>query len=375
MNLILIDALIGNDYSVCLATALYEQGINLTFIIPSNRNFKVHYGFHIKKWIPSKNKGDNNIFKAFIYIIYLLKTTLLILSKKNTIVHFQFFRFKTDILFILFLRLLNVRVIYTAHNILPHERKKIDYLLYLILYKFVNNIIVHSDLTKTKLLNGFNITQKKVVVIPHGNFDIYIPKNILTVAEARKYFNLNTADKVLLFFGYIKEYKGLDLLLDAYKILLEKHKDIILMIAGFPATKQLLKKYKSKIDSMCVKNKIILEFSFIPSEEVGKYFISADYIVLPYKRIDHSGIVHLAYSFNKPIIATKVGDFEESIEDGRSGFLVNSQKPEDFASKIIYAFEDKNKIANMSRYISSLNETKYSWNEIAKKTINVYEKF
>ncbi len=373
MKIILLDALIGNDYSICLANALKNQSVELTFIVPSNREFKSTYDFKVKKWMPSKDQSQSIISKIFAYPVFLLKTTGLILSNKNTVVHYQFFRFKSDILFILFLSLIGVKTVYTAHNIFPHEKKKSDRIWNYILYKSARRIIIHSETLKKKLLDNFHLNPRKITVVPHGNFDIYIPENLPSQNEARKFFNLAPDNKVLLFFGYIKEYKGLDLLLKAFRILSERDNDINLIVAGFPATEKLWEGYAKIIDTIKEKEKIILNLNFIPSEKIALYFSASDFVVLPYKRIDHSGIIHLAYSFSKPVIATMVGDFSENIEEGKSGYLVDSQDEQVLASKIETAFMNKNKISEMNEYITLLNRTKYSWKEAAKKTVKVYE--
>ncbi len=373
MNSILIDALIGNDYTICLADALFTQGIKVTLIVPSNRVFKINHHFESKRWMPSKDRSDSHLSKIINYLCFIVKTTLFIFKyKKGIIVHFQFFRFKIDIFFLLFLRLCNIKIVYTAHNVLPHEQKKIDQILFRILYKGVCKIITHSAITKKSLISRFNISQDKVSIIPHGNFDIYLPQKLISMEEARKALNINVKANVLLFFGYIREYKGLDLLLDAFNLLLKKNEDITLVIAGFPATKQLSERYTYRLNNF-PKHSIIANLNFIPSEDVAKYFLAADYVILPYKKIDHSGIVHLAYTFGKPIIATQVGDFEETIEEGRTGFLVNSQNAEELANTIIHAFKNKCDISRMHEYILTLNKTKYSWEEIAKQTLAVYK--
>ena len=373
MNIILLDALIGNDYSVCLANALKDEGIDLTFVVPSNREFKSRYDFKVKKWMPSKDQSQSIISKLFAYPVFLMKATGLILGNRNTVVHFQFFRFKTDIFFLIFLSLMGVKTVYTAHNVFPHEKKKTDKILNYLLYKSARRIIIHSETIKKKLLDNFRLNPRKISVVPHGNFDIYIPENLPSQNESRKIFNLTPDNKVLLFFGYIKEYKGLDLLLKAFRILTERGNDIHLIVAGFPETKKLWEGYAEIIDSIRNKQKIILNLNFIPSNEIALYFSAADFVVLPYKRIDHSGIIHLAYSFSKPVIATSVGDFCENIEEGKSGYLVDSQDEQALASKIEIAFQNRKRIPEMNDYIKLLNRTKYSWKEAARKTVKVYE--
>lgn len=373
MNIILIDSLIGNDYTICLADALNNEGVKVTLITPSNREIKSSADFNVKKWIPSKDPAESSISKLAAYPVFLLKTLILVYRQKQPVIHFQFFRFKTDIFFLVLLSLLGRKTVYTAHNIFPHERKNSDLWLNYILYKFAWRIILHSETVQRKLLDNFNINPAKTAIVPHGNFDIYKPSELPTQNEAREYFNLNSGDKVLLFFGYIKEYKGLDLLLKAFKLLSEEGQAIKLLIAGYPATKKLWESYSQIIEEIRDKSNIILRLEFIPSSDVALYFSAADYVVLPYKRIDHSGIIHLAYSFNKPVIATMVGDFQESIDEGKSGFLVNSQDEKDLAITIKKALENYDNISDMGEYISFLNRTRYSWEEAAKKTIKVYE--
>lgn len=373
MRLILIDALIGNDYTVCLADSLINEKLNITLIVPSNREINFNNGIIVKKWLPSKAQDKSKLNKILDYFIFLLKTAALASRKNTTIVHFQFIRFKTDIFYIIFLRILGIKIVYTAHNIFPHDSKKYDYLLNYILYKSVNKIIIHSETTKINLLKHFKLPASKLQVIPHGNFDIYINSHPISRTKARQKFNLRENDKVLLFFGQIRQYKGIDLLIEAFRIVLETEENVFLIIAGGTVSQESTDEYMQLINTVEKRNNIIVNFNFIPKEEVEFYFKAADFVVMPYKRIDHSGVVHLAYSFNKPIIATNVGDFPEVITENKTGYLVNSQDPEDFANKIIYAIKNISLIDEMSRNISELNKTHFSWTEIAKKTKKLYE--
>jgi len=373
MKVILVDSLIGNDYTLCLASSLQNEGLDIIFIVPANRKFNNENNFIIKRWSPSKDRKDSKLLKLFKYFEYLFKLFVFIINNRDTVIHFQFFRFKFDILFFIFLRFFNAKLVHTAHDVLPHETKKIDYLLNYFLYKASRKIIVHSSYIKSKLSSIFNINKEKIEIVPHGNFDIYQSNSPLSNEEAKKEFNLLPADKVILFFGFIKEYKGLDILLDAYSLVHQKNPVIKFIIAGAIESKSLAQLYKNKISTFQRDGSLIINFSYIPSDKVAAYFTAADFVVLPYKDIDHSGIVHLAYSFETPIIATNVGDFSETIEEGKSGYLVEKNDPNALADTIIEAFNNIELNLNMKKYIKELNNNKYSWDKIARKTIEIYK--
>lgn len=370
-KVLIIDSLIGNDYTICLASALAKAGVNITLIVPENREVD-NPVFTVKKWLPSKDSQKSKISKIIVLFLFLFRLVLFLIQEKPDAVHFQFFRFNTDPILFYILSRFRIRLVYTAHNILPHNRFKYDYRLFKLVYSSANIIIVHSEYIKTKLLSMFNVDSEKVVVIPHGNFNHYLPEKMIAREDARSSLKFGADDNIILFFGAIREYKGLDLLLDAYGILYKNNNNIKLLIAGSPDSPEVEKHYYEIINQISANGSIRYFPEFIPTEEVPLYFIASDIVALPYKRIDHSGVVHLAYSFSKPIIATRVGDFEEAIEDGKSGFLVPPGNNLMLAETIINAFSDKEKLLKMGQYAGELSSSKYSWDNIAEKTINIY---
>jgi len=169
-----------------------------------------------------------------------------------------------------------------------------------------------------------------------------------------------------------KENTRLDLLLEAFEIAALKNQKLKLLIAGQPASGDLHDKYVEIIKQSAVQDRINFHFNYIQANEVAEYLISSDVVILPYKNIDHSGIVHLAYSFGKPIIATNVGDFKESIEQGKSGYILNKNNAECLAEAINNIFSCEEKLEDMGRYIKHLNNSRYSWDQIGIKTMELY---
>ncbi len=374
MKTLMVDSLVGSEYPISLCNSLEKAGLDISLVSTQNRKTESEVNFPLKRWSPSKKQFLSKFRKTGQYIKYLMRLFMFIKAENVDIVHFQFFRReRIETFYFLLLRLVGVKLVYTAHNVLPHEHNKIDPILKSIIYKSTNIIVVHTRYIKNKLVTRFKIDPEKVYVIPHGNYDTYLPKEAITKNEARNNLNLAEKDPVMLFFGHIREYKGLDTLLDAFEIASQENSEIKLLIAGEPQTQALKDRYVNRIKQIAANDRIIFKPGFIPTDKVAEYFTASDIVVLPYKHIDHSGIVHMAYSFGKPIIATKVGDFGEVIEVGRSGFLLEKNDAVNLSETIIKAFSDKRKLEEMGDFSRKLNETKYSWDNIAVKTIRLYE--
>lgn len=368
----MVEATVGNEYAIQLSNALVSYGAEVILVVPKGRKFFLKPDCEVCYWLPPKDSKGRKLLKFIEYPGYLLKILLYALRNRKVIVHFQFFRKDLDSILYFFLHLIGVKTVKTAHNILPHETKRIDYFLNNIVYKYSTAIIVHSDFLKTKLLSAFKVDTDKIRVISHGDHNIYLNQTGMNPKSMREPFGFSEDDRVLLFFGIIREYKGLDLLLEAFDIASDFVPNLKLLVAGNPFTKKLKHFYSEKINKLKHYKNVTAHLEFIPSEKVSNYFSAADIVVLPYKHIDHSGIFHLAYSFGKPIIATRVGDFEEVIEHGKSGFLLESNDAQNLAKWIEIAFTDAKQLKEMGNYAAHLNKTKYSWENVAIKTIEMY---
>ena len=375
MKLLMIDSLTGNDYSICLCNSLKKAGVDVYLTATVDREITMPVNFSLLAWAPTKTQSTTKIKKTWEYFIYNIRILYFIFKNNIDVVHYQFFRRQlVDTLFFLLLRLFKINLIYTAHNVLPHENHKFHYILNSIVYRSSTAIIAHSNYIKNLLKEIFQFNFDMIVIIPHGNFNHYKSKKNISQTDARKKLNLLEEDNVLLFFGFIRKYKGLDLLLDAFEKAVGQNKNLKLVIAGEPINKQLETEYRERIAQIPGNDKIQFFSDYIPNDQIAPYFIASDIVALPYKNIYHSGLMHLAYSFGKPIIATSVGDFSETIEQGKNGFILKKNDATNLAKTIISAFADKNKLKKMGKYVTELNENKYSWDKIAYQTKRLYEK-
>jgi glycosyltransferase involved in cell wall biosynthesis len=162
-----------------------------------------------------------------------------------------------------------------------------------------------------------------------------------------------------LFFGFIRDYKGLDILLEAMAMDNLKKLPVKLLVAGEFYTDS--KPYYDIIEKHNLKEKLVMATDFIPDEEVGKYFCAADMVVQPYKDATQSGVTQIAYHFNKPMITTDVGGLAEIVPDGKVGYVTNPNAKE--ISEAIWNFYKLNKEDEFVENVK-LEKNKYTWENL-----------
>lgn len=267
------------------------------------------------------------------------------------------------------IRILNFKIVWTLHNVLPHEDLFVnDLFVRKFLAKITTTIIVHSRsiLDELKVLK---INTDKSAIIQHGTYIGYY-KNEITRNEARKRLNLNDNDFVYLFFGMIKKYKGIEDLLVSYEKILNIHKSkrLKIVIAGMCLDEDLIKlinEFKFKYPKH-----IVTVLHHIEDEDVQVYFNAADIVVLPFKKNTTSGSALLALSFGKPIIAPLIG----SINDlpSNTGLFYSYPSINNLYEKLEIALSEKDL---RKRGINGLNFVqKISWYDIANKTYQIFKR-
>jgi glycosyltransferase involved in cell wall biosynthesis len=219
------------------------------------------------------------------------------------------------------------------------------------------------------VLNDLKIftTKKPKAFCPHPLYDNFGKKiNRKTAIESLK-LDINT--RYILFFGLIRDYKGLDLLLNAMANPEIKQMNLKLIVAGeFYSASD---KYIEMINTLKIKDKIILHSEFVPDKEVANYFCSADIIVQPYKTATQSGVTQIAYHFEKPMIVTNVGGLPEIVPHKKAGYVVEPQSNE-IAKAIIDFYKNKN--VNYFDEGIKHEKKKYEWSRMTKTIINLYNK-
>jgi D-inositol-3-phosphate glycosyltransferase len=368
-----VDSTTGNDYALLLSSSLQNAGADVTLVTTWDRSQKGFPDLKLLRWSPDKRPRGHRVCKVVPYVGYLFKLITFAVRGRVDIIHYHFMRHEpTEFLCLPLLRLLRVHVVTTAHNIVPHERRLLDRFVRTVMFRSSHLIIAHSKFIKQQLIQMFRLPPDKIVTIPHGNFDMHLPDPLPSRAEARTSLALDPSDDILLFFGYIRPYKGLDLLLDAFEFAAAKNPRLKLLIAGAPQTQKMADHYEARIARISSHDRIVFHATYIDHDLLPRYFVAADIVMLPYLHIYHSGIVHLAYSFARPVIATRVGDFPECIEEGKTGFILDANNPKALAATIECALTDKSQLDDMGVTARTMSKTIYDWDVIGRQTASAY---
>lgn len=216
------------------------------------------------------------------------------------------------------LRFLNKRqtkVICIADNVIPHEKRPGDYIFTRYFVKSCDGFVTMSN-SVYKDLNKI-APDKPAKLTVHPLYDQFGPP--LSKEIAREKLGLNAHDKIILFFGFIRPYKGLDLLLAAMQDPRLQLMDIKLLIAGEFYENE--SRYHQLIQTYQLTDRVILHTNFIPDHEVGIYLSAADVVVQPYKTATQSGVTPLAYHYEKPMIVTNVGGLPEMVPHEKAGLV------------------------------------------------------
>ncbi len=278
----------------------------------------------------------------------------------------------------LFYKLAGKKIALTAHNVNAGRRDKTDSWLNRITlkcqYKLADHLFVHTRKMKDELAVDFGVAGNKVTIIPYG-INNAVPFSKLTKQQARRTLGLRDDEKAILYFGAIKQYKGLDDLVAAFCQIAPRG-DYRLIIAGErkKGHEDYWKSIHQAIERDPHRNKILRKIDFIPDSEIETYFKAADVAVLPYTEIFQSGILFLAYAYGLPVIATDVGSFSEDIVEGRTGFVCKPRNPDDLASTILRYFETDlyKELENRRQGIREYAFSRHSWDAVAHLTKDVY---
>ncbi|MDP8246033.1 MAG: glycosyltransferase family 4 protein [Candidatus Hinthialibacter antarcticus] len=252
--------------------------------------------------------------------------------------------------------------VYTVHNVLPHEDQEKKKPLYQDIYQRVQGLIFHTHYSLCEFQNTFPDLRKRNIEIAHGEM------GLLSNEPAK--FDTKTDPKLLLFFGNIRPYKGLDILLQSFAEIRKEIPDVRLRIAGQPL--QPFKPFEEIIQLLQIEDGIDLQLGYVPENAIANLIAESGIVVLPYRRIDQSGVLLLAMSSGKPVVASCVGGFPEVLRHEKTGLLVPPDDPRALAEALLRLLRDPEWANELGQAARLDVRSRFSWNVIAKQTLDFY---
>ncbi|MBL7682462.1 MAG: glycosyltransferase [Flavipsychrobacter sp.] len=255
----------------------------------------------------------------------------------------------------------HTKIVAITDNVIPHEHRPGDMAFTKYFLKSADAFLAMS---KDVLKDLKQFTDKPSVFSPHPVYDNY--GNAVSKEEACKKLGLNPSEKYILFFGFIRKYKGLDILLDAMKDERIKQAGIKLIVAGEYYGDG--DSYLQQIQNNGIGESVKLFTEFIPNDEIKYYFSATDLVVQPYRTATQSGITQVAYHFEKPMVVTNVGGLSEVVPDGKVGFVTEPDAAQ--IATAILKFYETGSLPDLKNNIAS-EKQKYSWDTLLNNLFSV----
>lgn len=260
-----------------------------------------------------------------------------------------------------------IKIAYNCHNALPHERFPFDKALTKFTLNKADLVIAHSN-SDAKVLREM-MPKQNVQVNPHPAYNFFKIKD-MPKEEGRQILNLSDDNKVLLFFGLVREYKGLKHLLNAMPEIIKKYPEVRLLIAGDFAGGRPA--YDQMIEKLEMGDYIQIHDGHIPIPDVEKFFAACDLVVLPYESATQSGVIQASYGFEKPVLATNVGGLPDAVDNMKTGYIVEPLRP-DLISEAVTDFFDNDRAAEFKQNVTD-SAYKFSWERMEKCLLENLEK-
>lgn len=351
--------------------ALYDYSL-----LSNIKNIDLHYFCNAKYDSNELNIEHEKIYnysdktKVLKVLSYIKSQFVLfksILSYKPKVVHFQWLKIPdVDYFFLRLIRKRNIKIILTAHDVLPHNSGDRFKKIYKKIYATVDAIIVHSSNTKIELVESLNVSEEKIYIIPHGVLDI--GQNIDTekvdfyIKKFRSDFNLGNK-LVFSALGTINDYKGINFIVDAWKQNnISKNEDFKLIIAGKGELK--------KIKELNGNSNVIIENRFLLVEEFLALLRLTDFVLLPYKKISQSGILLTAINEKKRVIVSNVGGLTDPFKFGKIGYVLSELNSNTLNKAIVEAGLNADSYPNEETWEKIFKY--FDWANIGDQTKNLY---
>ncbi len=311
-----------------------------------------------------------NILKLLSYSCTLFFLGIKILLVKPEIIHIQWFKFwMVDTLFLKILKIKGLKIVYTAHNVLPHDSGDKQYFRYKKYYNLVDSIIVHTEKTKEEIEKQFNVPSEKINIIPHGLLSLKADSSKINEIEKELFIKTRFDNKIVFsLLGVQSYYKGCDLVVKLWseEEWLRNNDDYLLLIMGKNSNIDY-----SPLDSI---NNVYIKDSYISNEEFILALKHTNLLLMPYRKISQSGLLMTAINESVPFLVSSVGSLEEPLATFNVGWTIGEPNYENLKECFNKIIRNKNDLLKMKKDRSKWEKLQknYSWSKSSLLTSNLY---
>lgn len=359
-----------NYYDFGLANGVIDAGGDCSLYTSIETKVPIGLGFKCYRTFVGIYGKESRLVRGGRFVKCLLISLINARKNGSEIAHYHFFHAGVmELLCVLISKALGLRVIVTVHDVESFSGGGSSRLSRTI-FSLADRLIAHNRVSFNELRDRVRVDSSKIEIIPHGNYLEFLDTTIC-LDNARLKLGIDPGKKMLLFFGQIKAVKGLDVLLEAMAELVKTHSDIELVIAG-KVWKDDFGLYEKLIQRLDLSRWISLRIRYISDDEAQLYYVAADVVVLPYRKIYQSGVLLMAMSYRKPVVVSDLPGMLEVVEDGITGFVFEAGSVKSLVDTLNYALGDPVRLRSVGEAGFELMKDRYSWSLVGEKTARLY---
>jgi glycosyltransferase involved in cell wall biosynthesis len=379
-------------YAHSLCQALAERGIKVSLLTASDHELAdVPRSFRLLSRLPLWNPYAvdrrwprglawrlEQMGKGLRYLWALGLSLVTIWRERPDIVHTSEMKFAVDLLTFLLPRCF--RIVNTCHNVQRFSGTKraitrggrLWHQAQCWMYRRCDGVIFHAAQNVEEFRRTFGFEPLSWTVIPHGEYDLFAPEQEVSTAEARRALELDEKERLVLFFGALRQYKGLSVLLEAMPHLRRDLPGVRLVVAGAPLRDIDVQDLYAQARRLDVEDSVVWRVGYVPHREVHLYFYACDVVALPYLKIYDSGVLKIAQALGRPVVVTDTGGLRAAVDGGQAGLVVPAGDPEALARALVTLLCDRSLAQTLARRGQELAHTKFGWASVAEKTGQFY---
>lgn len=314
---------------------------------------------------------DNFWIRALRYLKGSLAVLARAVGRGEKVCHLHLFHGDLNELALVVLSKLFARkVVITVHDVESFSTVANGSALVGRVYGLADRLIVHNQVSKRELVAKLGISYKNIEVVASGNYMEGIT-GVPSQRAARSALDISESSKVLLFFGQIKDVKGLDILIEAIPAVAREIPEITLLVAGRPWRNDF-SPYERLIETLGIGKRCVLHIRYIPNDELPLYFSAADLVILPYRRIYQSAVILMAMSYGRPVVVSDLPGMLEMVTDGSNGYTFEQGSKDALAERLIEALRDESGRDRVAAQALQHIHDHHDWERIGKSTAEIY---